>query len=210
MVVQAGTIIDEYLRTMEEVGRALPRAEIRRAVDTLYECWRREGTVFCAGNGGSASTATHLACDLAKATIVPGRKRLKAVALADNIPLNSAWTNDSGFASVFAEQLEPWLSQRDVLVALSVHGGSGEGEAGPWSQNLPGAVALARQRGAQVIGLSGFGGGALARGADVCIVVPIESEPFGTPLVESWHVAIHHLFCEALRKRIEEAGEQGG
>jgi D-sedoheptulose 7-phosphate isomerase len=206
MVIQAGTVIDEYLQAMEEVGRGLPRAEIRRAVDVLYVCWRRGGVVFAAGNGGSASTATHLACDLAKATIVPGRQRLKTVSLADNIPLNSAWTNDSGFASVFAEQLEPWLTEKDVLVALSVHGGSEEGDAGPWSQNLPRAVALARQRGARVIGLSGFGGGALARSADVCIVVPIDTEPLGTPLVESWHVAVHHLLCVALRERIEEAG----
>jgi D-sedoheptulose 7-phosphate isomerase len=206
MVIQAGTVIDEYLQTMEEVGRGLPRAEIRRAVDILYVCWRRGGVVFAAGNGGSASTATHLACDLAKATIVPGRQRLKTVSLADNIPLNSAWTNDSGFASVFAEQLEPWLTEKDVLVALSVHGGSEEGDAGPWSQNLPRAVALARQRGARVIGLSGFGGGALARSADVCIVVPIDTEPLGTPLVESWHVVVHHLLCVALRERIEEAG----
>jgi D-sedoheptulose 7-phosphate isomerase len=207
MVVKAGTIIDEYLQMMEEVGRRLPRAEIQQAVDILYDCWRRGGTVFAAGNGGSASTATHLACDLAKATIVPGRRRLKAVALVDNVPLTSAWTNDSGFASVFAEQLEPWLTEADVLVALSVHGGSGEGEAGPWSQNLPRAVALARQRGARVIGLSGFGGGALAAAADVCVVVPIDSEPLGTPLVESWHVALHHLLCAALRQRIQEATE---
>ncbi len=207
MVVRSGTIVDEYLRTMEEVGRGLPRNEIERAIDILYDCWSREGTVFAAGNGGSASTATHLACDLAKATIVPGRKRLKTMALGDNIPLNSAWTNDSGFASVFAEQLEPWLTERDVLVALSVHGGSGEGDAGPWSQNLPRAVALARQKGARVIGLSGFGGGALAGSADVCIVVPIESEPLGTPLVESWHVALHHLFCAVLRERIRDATE---
>ena len=200
-------MIDEYLRTMEEVGRALPRAEIARAVDVLFDCWQREGTVFTAGNGGSASTATHLTCDLAKATIVPGRRRLKTVCVVDNVPLNSAWANDSGFASLFAEQLEPWLTKRDVLVALSVHGGSGRGEAGPWSQNLSAAVALARQRGARVIGLSGFGGGDLAGSADVCIVVPIDSEPFGTPVVESWHVALHHLFCTALRQRIEEAAE---
>jgi D-sedoheptulose 7-phosphate isomerase len=190
---------------MEEVGRSLSRMDIRRAVDILYVCWRREGTVFAVGNGGSASTATHLACDLAKTTIVPGRRRLKTMAVGDNTPLTSAWINDGGFSGVFAEQLEPWLTERDVLVALSVHGGSGEGNAGPWSQNLTRAVDLARERGARVIGLSGFGGGALARSADVCVVVPVSSEPFGTPLVESWHVAIHHLLCLALRERIEEA-----
>ena len=205
MVIQAATLIDDYLRTMEEVGRSLPRGEIARAVDALFDCWQREGTVFTAGNGGSASTATHLACDLAKATAVPGRRRLKTMCLVDNVPLGSAWTNDNGFASLFAEQLEPWLTDRDVLVALSVHGGSGEGAAGPWSQNLAQAVALAGRRGASVIGLSGFGGGDLARNAGVCIVVPMDSEPFGTPIVESWHVALHHLLCTALRRRIEQA-----
>ena len=204
MVIRTNTIIDDYLGTMEEVTRGLPRRQIQEAVEILYDCWRRGGTVFTLGNGGSASTATHLACDLAKAAIVPGRPRLKAVALVDNIPLVSAWTNDSGFASVFAEQLEPWLKAEDVLVALSVHGGSGEGDAGPWSQNLPRAVALARSRGARVIGLSGFGGGLLREQADVCVIVPIDHEPLGTPLVESLHVAVHHLLCVALRERIAD------
>ena len=204
MVVHTETFIEEYLATMEAVGRRLPRQEIHRAIDVLYDCWRRGGTVYVIGNGGSASTATHLACDLAKATIVHGRRRFRTVAMVDNIPLVSAWTNDSGFASIFAEQLQPWLKEGDVLVALSVHGGSGQGEAGPWSQNLPRAVKLARERGAQVIGLAGFGGGSLRETTDVCIVVPIDTEPLGTPLVESFHVAIHHLICGALSKRIRE------
>ncbi len=200
-------LIDEYLLAIGTVARELPRQEIGRAVDILFDCWRRQGTVYAIGNGGSASTATHLACDLAKATIVPGQQRLKALALVDNVPLVSAWTNDNGFDGLFAEQLEPWLREGDVLIALSVHGGAGRGEAGPWSQNLPPAVALARARGAPVIGLSGFGGGALREAADVCIVVPIQSEPLGTPVVESLHAAVSHLLCLALRKRIEEAGE---
>ncbi len=200
-------LLDEYFLAIETVARELPRQEIGRAVDILFDCWRRQGTVYAIGNGGSASTATHLACDLAKATIVPGRHRLKALALVDNVPLVSAWTNDNGFASLFVEQLEPWLRDGDVLIALSVHGGAGRGEAGPWSQNLTPAVALARARGARVIGLSGFGGGALRETADVCIVVPIESEPLGTPVVESLHAAVGHLLCLALRKRIEQAGK---
>jgi len=205
MVIRTDTIIDDYLGTMEAVTRSLPRRQIQEAVDVLYGCWCQGGTVFTLGNGGSASTATHLACDLAKATIIPGRPRLKAVALVDNVPLVSAWANDSGFASIFAEQLEPWLKPGDVLVALSVHGGSGEGDAGPWSQNLSRAVALARSRGARVIGLAGFGGGLLREMADVSIVVPIDREPLGTPLVESLHVAVHHLLCVALRERIADS-----
>lgn len=200
----SASVIDAYLDAVEEIARLLPRQDIQRVVDILYEAWQQGKAVFTMGNGGSASTATHLACDLAKCTIVPGRPRLKVMALVDNVPLVSAWTNDSGFSSIFAEQLEPWLQEGDILVALSVHGGSGSGEAGLWSQNLLRAVSLAGERGAKVIGFSGFGGGALNDLADVCIVVPADEEPLGTPLVESYHVALHHLICTALRMRIAE------
>ena len=160
----------------------------------------KDGTVFVMGCGGSASTATHFVCDLAKCTISPGKKRFKATALVDNIPLNSAWTNDSGWGTVFVEQLEPWLTKKDVLVGFSVHGGSGDGDAGPWSQNLVKAMKLAKERGAKIIGFSGFDGGAMKKMADACIVVPIFSEPLGTPIVEGFHVVLHHLICGIILK----------
>jgi D-sedoheptulose 7-phosphate isomerase len=202
--VSSSSVISVYLDTVQDIGRALPHEDIQRVVDILYGAWHQGRAVFTMGNGGSASTATHLACDLAKCTIVPGRRRLRVMALVDNTPLVSAWINDSGFGSIFAEQLEPWLSEGDVLIGLSVHGGSGAGEAGPWSQNLPRAVSLAKERGATVIGFSGFDGGALREMADVCLVIPIDEEPLGTPLVESYHVLLHHLICTALKLRIAE------
>jgi D-sedoheptulose 7-phosphate isomerase len=127
------------------------------------------------------------------------------LSLGDNIPLVSALTNDSGFESIFVEQLRPCLKTGDLVVGLSVHGGSGAGELGPWSQNLVQAVALAKERGARTIGFSGFGGGALKGLTDVCIVVPWDSEPLGTLLVESYHVALHHLICGALKQRIADS-----
>ena len=199
-------VIDAYFEALQDLGQALPRQDIHRVVDILYDAWRAGNAVYTMGNGGSASTASHFACDLAKCTIVPGRKRLKAAAVVDNVPLVSAWTNDSGFGSIFAGQLDPWLQAGDVVIGLSVHGGSGDGEAGPWSQNLVQAARLAKQRGARVIGFSGFGGGALKEMADVCLVVPVDEEPLGTPLVESYHVVLHHLICVALRLRIAEDG----
>ena len=206
--VNSRNVIDVYLDAVQDIGRALPREDIERVVDILYEAWQQSKAVFTMGNGGSASTATHLACDLAKCTIVPGCQRLKAMALVNNVPLVSAWTNDSGFGSIFAEQLEPWLTEGDVVIALSVHGGSGEGDAGPWSQNLLRAVRLAKERGAKVIGFSGFDGGALEDMADVCLVIPVDEEPLGTPLVESYHVLLHHLICAALRLRIAENSDE--
>jgi D-sedoheptulose 7-phosphate isomerase len=199
-------VIDAYMGALQDLGEALPRQDIYRAVDILFDAWRTGNAVYTMGNGGSASTASHFACDLAKCTIVPGKKRLRATAVVDNVPLVSAWTNDSGFGSIFAQQLEPWLEEGDVVIELSVHGGSGDGDAGPWSQNLVQVARLAKERGAKVIGFSGFGGGALKEMADVCLVVPVDEEPLGTPLVESYHVVLHHLICVALRLRIAEDG----
>jgi len=201
-------LIRNYLSEVGRIAVDISVEDIEKAIEILFDAWKRGRQIFICGNGGSASTATHLACDLAKTTIVGDAKRFKVMALVDNIPLVSAWTNDSGFSSIFAEQLKPWLEEDDVVVGISVHGGSGEGDAGPWSQNLGRAIALAKERGARIIGFSGFGGGAIKEMADVCVVVPIDKEPLGTPLVESYHVVIHHLICSALKQRIvEDANE---
>lgn len=169
------------------------------AVAILMDCYRRKGAIFTMGCGGSASMATHFAADLAKTT----GGGFKAISLVDNIPLVSAWTNDRGWGSVFRGQLESWLTKDDVLVGFSVHGGSGEGDAGPWSQNLVSAMKLAQDRGTKIIGFSGFDGGAMKQMADVCLVVSTESETYGTPLVEAMHVVLHHGLIFDLKERIK-------
>jgi len=171
--------------------------EYLQAVEILFDCWEEGGVVFTMGCGGSASTATHFAADLAKTTkprykVRPG---FKTVALTDNIPLTSAWINE----------LKPWLTDKDVLVGFSVHGGSGKGNAGPWSQNLVKAVELAQERRARVVGFSGFDGGMLKKMSDVCLTVPIDQEPYGTPAVEAMHVVLHHGLIFDLKKRIADA-----
>jgi D-sedoheptulose 7-phosphate isomerase len=177
-------------------------SEYKKVIDELFGCYKKRGTIFTMGCGGSASTATHFASDLAKTTIVENKPRFKAMALVDNIPLVSAWTNDSGWGTVFVEQLEPWLTKDDILVGFSVHGGSGDGDAGPWSQNLIAAMKLANERGATIIGFSGFDGGTMKKIADSCLVVPIGYEPYGTPVVEAMHVVLHHGIIFDLKKRI--------
>ena len=191
-----------FFGDMNAVIARLEHGPIAAAIDMLFDAWQQGNTVFIAGNGGSASTASHFACDLAKWTAGPDKPRFRALALTDNMPLYSALINDEGPASAYSEQLEPFLDAGDVLILISVHGGSGDGNAGPWSQNLLRAVELARARQARVIGLSGFDGGALRQAADVCIVVPIES----TPQVESFHLALEHLICDCLRHRIAATG----
>lgn len=191
--------IHAYFQEMEEIIKTISRQDIDNIVELLFETWKRGSTVFIIGNGGSASTATHFACDLAKTTIVGDKPRFKAMSLTDNIPLTSAWTNDSGFGELFSEQLRGFVTEGDVVIALSVHGGVGEDKAGPWSQNLVKALQLAKERKALTIAFSGFDGGVMKDMADECVVVPCPS----TPQVESFHLALEHLICSCLREKIE-------
>lgn len=192
--------IESYLEDMKEIIGKLSGERIDQIVELLFSAWKQGRTVFVMGNGGSASTATHFACDLAKCTIVEGKKRFRVICLNDNIPLMSALVNDNGFDNLFSEQLKNLMQEKDFLVAFSVHGGSGKDKAGLWSQNLLKAMLVAKEEyQATLIGFSGFDGGAMKDVADECLVIPANS----TPQVESFHLAMEHLITNCLRKKIE-------
>ena len=192
--------IQNYLSEAREVTEAISVADIDRAVELLFEVWRNGNQVFTCGNGGSASTATHFACDLAKTTAMPGKRGFKVECLNDNIPLMLALINDDGFDNLFYEQLKTKFQKGDVLICISVHGGAGKDQAGLWSQNLLKAMKYAHEKEGQSIGLSGFDGGPMKEVADACIVVPVNS----TPQVESFHLVLEHLICSCLRQKIAE------
>ena len=197
------TRTDEYLSEVSKIVSDLDRKTIDRAIEILYDAWVNDSQVFIVGNGGSASTSTHFACDLNKWVSDEAERKFRAFALVDNIPLMSALTNDSGWGEVYAEQLKNFFRRGDVLVAISVHGGSGSDKAGPWSQNLMKAVKYAKDNGGRVVGISGFDGGALRTAADACNVVPAES----TPHVEGMHLVLTHLMSEQLRTLISAKGK---
>jgi len=192
--------IRNYLAEVKKVAGAISIADVDRAVELLFETWKNGSHVFTCGNGGSASTATHFACDLIKTTAAPGKRGFRAECLNDNIPLMLALINDEGFDSLFYEQLKTKFQKGDVLICISVHGGAGKDKAGLWSQNLLKAMRYAKEMGGKTIGLSGFDGGPMKEVADACIVVPVNS----TPQVESFHLALEHLICSCLRQKIEE------
>jgi D-sedoheptulose 7-phosphate isomerase len=193
-------LINSFFEGIKVTCDVISRDEIESAVEMLYEAWRKGNRVFVIGNGGSASTATHLACDLAKNVASDDEPGLKAISLNDNIPLVSALTNDNGFENIFVEQLKSWLEKGDVLVAISVHGGSGRDKAGAWSQNLIKAVTFAKSKGGRTIGITGFDGGLMRKLVDVSINTPATA----TFQVEPLHVIVHHLICECLKARISK------
>jgi len=178
--------------------------EYKKVIDILFNCYKNNGVVYTMGCGGSASTATHFAADLAKTVITGSKLGFKTLSLVDNIPLVSALTNDKGWGSVFSGQLNSWLTKNDVVVGFSVHGGSQKGDsAGPWSQNLVSAMKLAKERKAKIIGFAGFDGGAMKEMSDASIIIPTNSEIYGTPVIEAMHVVLHHSIIFDLKERIK-------
>ena len=190
--------ISNYLDEVKKISDLISKEDINKAIEILNSARLKNKKIFVIGNGGSASTATHFACDLNKYTSVAGKTRFRVISLEDNIPLLTALVNDEGWDSVYHYQLENLMDDGDYLIAISVHGGSGKDHAAMWSQNLLRAAKYVQQRGGKVIGLVGFDGGALRILADACITVPIDS----TPQVEGFHLILTHMICSIIREKI--------
>jgi D-sedoheptulose 7-phosphate isomerase len=180
----------EYYSELGAVLSKLSLPLVDSIAAKLYEAFVAENTVFLFGNGGSAATASHFACDLGKGTASAHPfKRLRAHALTDNIPSLTAWANDSGYASIFAEQLRNFLRPSDLVVAIS---GSGN------SPNVLHALELAKDEGAFCIGLTGFRGGKMASLCDLCLIVPSDN----MQLIEDVHMTLAHAIYTILWNKI--------
>ncbi len=194
--------IDHFLDGVVQITDRISRPDIDRFIEVLFDVWRNQRTVFIMGNGGSASTATHFTADLNKMTVFPGMPRMRVHSLVDNVPYVSALTNDDGWENIYVEQLKNFFRPGDVVIGISVHGGSGQDQAGVWSQNLLKALQYAKDNRGVALGLSGFDGGPMKQIADPCIVVPFDT----TPHVESFHVTLHHLITFCLAEKIRREG----
>ena len=184
-------LIDQYLTELETVIHNLSRVDIEAVAEALLDAWRERRQVLILGNGGSAATASHMMNDLNKFTIVPGRRRFRALALTDNVPLLTAVGNDQSYAEVFVEPLQNLLQTGDVLIAISASGNS---------KNVVRAVEYAREQGALVIGFCGRPGGRLAELAHLMVIVP--SDRIGQQ--EDCHMVLDHVLVYALRACIEQ------
>ena len=200
---------EAYLKESADISEKLLKQTkaISAVVDVLFNAWKKGKWVFVIGNGGSAGTATHFVGDLIKTTIEhPHEKGLRAIALADNVPMISAAVNDWGWHEAYTGILNTYWSKGSIVIAFSVHGGAGKDKAGAWSQNLLKALQFAKDNGGVAVGISGFDGGAMKDIADISVVVPAHS----TPLVESYHVVLFHLITFRLKELIRNASGQKG
>jgi D-sedoheptulose 7-phosphate isomerase len=174
-----------YFTGLADVLAQLDTGAVDRLVAWIERTRRSGGTVYVLGNGGSASTASHLAVDLAKNTRRPDRPNLRAISLTENAAVLTAWANDSCYEQVFAAQLEGIVRPGDLVVAISASGNS---------PNVLAAVRTAEAAGAVTFALTGFAGGKVAHLASDCVVVPSQS----MQVIEDAHLAIVHAVVVAL------------
>jgi D-sedoheptulose 7-phosphate isomerase len=177
--------IRDYFASVQRLLDEIPFEAVDEAVSVLVEANRNGRTVFICGNGGSAATATHFVCDLAKRPIVSGAPRFRVIGLTDNLSLMTAISNDISYDAVFAEQLIPLVRTGDVVIGIS---GSGN------SQNVLNAMQVANDAGATTIGFCGYDGGKLKDIVDVPVHIPSHV----MAMVEDVHLILEHAICERL------------
>jgi len=156
-------------------------------VEKLLDARSSDSLVITMGNGGSASTASHFTADLLKTAIMKDQKRFRALCLTDNIPVMTAWSNDTSYDEIFKEQLRNFVKKDDVVVAFS---GSGT------SKNVIKALELAKESGAYLIGFTGMSGGDFTEICDICIKIPSTN----MLTIESFHLMLCHVVTSCIRE----------
>lgn len=191
--------LPSYLNRLNTEINRLNQADIRRWADLVYDAWQKGRYVFIIGNGGSGTTASHMAEDLGKSTLRPedlkdeSKKRLKVLSLTDNTGWLLAVGNDCGYDQVFVQQLMNYGSAGDLLIAIS---GSGN------SPNILAAVDWANRHGLVTFGLTGYGGGKLKAMQQHGLHVDLPD----MGMVESIHLCVFHWMLNDVYARINAEG----
>ncbi len=178
-----------YLKEIREALDELPLRDLEQVVSVIEDAYRKRKQIFIVGNGGSASTASHFACDLGKGTASDQKPRFRVMSLNDNIPLMTAIGNDLGYQELFTEQLRNLLEEGDVLILIT---GSGN------SENILKAAEYAKSKGATTVAFIGFGGGKLKK--IVKAHVTFSSTKY--EVVEPLHLLLEHLISFYFKAKI--------
>jgi D-sedoheptulose 7-phosphate isomerase len=191
--------LPSYLDRLNQELARLSQADIQKWADLTFEAWQNGRFVFIIGNGGSGTTASHMAEDLGKSTLRPAdlgdesKKRLRVLSLTDNTGWLLAVGNDCGYEQVFLQQLMNYGSKGDLLIAIS---GSGN------SPSILKAVDWANRHGLTTFGLTGYGGGKLKETQQHGLHVALDD----MGMVESIHLAVFHWVLNDVFARINQEG----
>ncbi|MGH7926368.1 MAG: D-sedoheptulose-7-phosphate isomerase [Candidatus Binatia bacterium] len=183
----ARQLATEFVQEFLDLLSRIDLDEIERVFHILRKARDHGGTIYLAGNGGSASTASHWANDLGKATKASQQNPIRVISLTDNVSWLTALANDEGYERAIAGQLENFAQPGDVLAVISASGNS---------PNLVRAVEMAHARGVVTVGLLGFDGGALKSMVDASLLLPSRKGAYG--LVESGHGLLCHILSACL------------
>lgn len=175
-----------YIETEIGVLQNLDLQQIDSAINAVLEARARGGTIYTLGNGGSAATASHMVCDLAKGcSEALGGAKFRVECLSDNTPIMMAIANDYCYEDIFLRQLQDKLRSEDLVIAIS---GSGN------SENVVRAVQYAKEIGAPVIGITGYDGGRVKKLADYSMHVDIDD----MQISEDVHLIFDHMMMRVI------------
>lgn len=186
--------IEDYIRKEIETLEKLDVQEINNCMNAILDAYKNDGNVYIFGNGGSASTASHFACDFNKGINENLDKKFRFICLNDNIPTLMAIANDIGYEYIFEFQLKNKLSKNDLVIGIS---GSGN------SKNIIRAIEYANEVGVKTMGITGYDGGKLKKTADYSINVNIDD----MQISEDIHMILDHLMMRVMMDGLLRRGE---
>ncbi len=188
-----------YMQRLNDELVKIDQTAMQRWADLIVQAWENERFVYIFGNGGSGTTASHMAEDLGKSTLLEqdlsdeSKKRLKVMSLTDNAGWLMAVANDLAYDQIFVQQLMNYGSQDDLVIAIS---GSGN------SANVLNAVDWANRHGLTSFGLTGYSGGKLKEMQTDGLHVELDD----MGMVESIHLCLFHWVLNDVFARINSAG----
>ncbi|MCX7966166.1 MAG: SIS domain-containing protein [Syntrophorhabdaceae bacterium] len=184
---------EKYLDYLTALFRKLDKNKIAQFIYELEDAYEKGNTIFIAGNGGSAATASHMANDFGMDVLKKSGsdKAFKALSLTDNTSLITAIANDDGYENIFVNQLKIHYRDGDKLIVISASGNS---------PNVVAAANWVKSKGGKVLGLTGFDGGKLKDICDVVIHVDTKRGEYGP--VEDIHTIIDHLVANWLQYKL--------
>lgn len=183
--------LQKYIDGQVEVLKKTDAALLEEVCSMLLEARKKGHSVYFAGNGGSAATASHFTNDMVKGLSVEGKKRFRCFSLIDQVPVITALANDYSYDDIFSEQLKNYGRENDILFAIS---GSGN------SKNILKGLNYAKSIGMKTIGFSGRDGGKMKALCDLCVI----ADTWGMEQLEDMHMVWEHAIICTLKNEIEK------